>query len=183
MTGTPAIIFLDRDGTLIETRVVDGIPVALNEPDSFVLLPGVVDGCRALKRDGHRLIMVTNQPDVPRGRVQLADVVAINNAVAEMLGLDLVLVCLHDDGDDCQCRKPRPGMLVEGAARLGMPLSRDSVIIGDRWRDIRAGERAGVTTVLVGDGYGENVQCNPDMTVADFSEAVSWIQMRRSRTT
>lgn len=183
MIDVPGIVFLDRDGTLIETKVTEGGPVAQNDPSSFALLPNVREGCKALKRDGHQLVMVTNQPDVPRGRARLEDVTAINDALSELLDLDLVLMCLHDDADGCTCRKPLPGMLLEGADRLGRTLTRDSVMVGDRWRDVRAGENAGVTTVLIGDGYGESVHCNPDVKVASFPEAVRWIQSQRSRTT
>lgn len=181
MTDGRGIVFLDRDGTLIGTDVREGLPVASNDPDSLVILPGVVEGCRELKRAGHRLVMVTNQPDVPRGRARREHVEAINGRLSETLDLDLVMVCYHDDHDDCNCRKPRPGMLLEGARQLGVELSRSSVIVGDRWRDVHAGLNAGISTVQIGSGYGETVQCNPDAAVGDFLAAVKWIESKGSQ--
>ena len=183
MTESAGIVFLDRDGTLIETGVVDGVPVASNDPETVALLPGVLEGCRALKQAGHHLVMVTNQPDVPRGRTRREDVEAINNRLTEALALDLVMVCFHDDHHECNCRKPRPGLLIEGARRIGVALGASSVIVGDRWRDVEAGHNAGISSVLVGGGYGEGVQCHPDATVGDFPSAVRWIESRRRRET
>jgi len=175
VTVRPGIVFLDRDGTLIETSVAGGTPMARNDPNSVILLHGVEEGCTTLRDAGHRLVMVTNQPDVPRGRARREDVEAINSRLVDVLGLDLALTCYHDDSDACGCRKPKPGLLIDGARELGIDLNASSVIVGDRWRDIRAGENAGISSVLVGNGYGETEPCNPDVAVSDFPAAVTWI--------
>lgn len=178
MTGSPGIVFLDRDGTLIETRVVDGIPIASNDPSAIELLPGVIDGCRELRVSGHPLVMVTNQPDVSRGTARREDVEAINQHLCDLLSLDLVMVCFHDETDNCLCRKPRPGMLVDGAKQLGLSLSASSVIIGDRWRDVEAGRNAGISSVLVARDYGDERRTHPDVSARDFSAAVEWVRTR-----
>lgn len=168
-------VFLDRDGVLIRSPVHDGLPVAITVGDPVHLLDGIEDGCRALKADGFLLVMVTNQPDVVRGRTPRSFVEATNRALAERLGLDSVQVCFHDAGDDCTCRKPRPGMLLAAAAEFAIDLT-DSVMVGDRSRDIEAGRRAGCRTVLINHGYRETLANPPDYTARTAVDAICWIR-------
>jgi transaldolase len=97
----------------------------------------------------------------------------LNDSLCRLLGLDDVRVCWHDDGDRCACRKPRPGLLFAAAADLGLDLSR-SFMIGDRWRDVGAGRRAGCRTVLV-DQLEEGRELEPDHRSASLLDAVGWI--------
>src|SRR5262249_18704504 len=128
--------FLDRDGVLNRASIKDGKPPA--SPAELEILPDVPDALRALKASGLLLIGATNQPDVARG-IQRRDVVeAINAKLCASLPLDDLLVCFHDDRDDCACRKPRPGLLLEAAAKHGIDLTA-SYMVGDRWRDVGAG--------------------------------------------
>lgn len=166
-----AAAFLDRDGVLIAARVVDGRPYP---PEDVVLLPGVAEACRALSGAGLKLIVVTNQPDVARGTVSLAAVEAINDRLRAALPLDEVVVCPHDDPDGCDCRKPRPGMITQAAARWDVDLER-SVTVGDRWRDVEAGRCAGTRTVFVDRGYAERSPAQPDLTVSELEASVTWI--------
>lgn len=174
-----SIAFLDRDGTLIETDVRDGIPVARNSIESLVLLPGVVEGCVRLRKAGFALVMITNQPDIARGLIGAPEVDDVNRCVCQSLGIDLALVCPHDDDDGCNCRKPAPGLLLQAARLLDVQLRRDSICIGDRWRDVGAGKAAGVATVLIGDDYGQSNDLAPDLTVRSFAEAVDWALKRK----
>ena len=89
-------------------------------------------------------------------------------------------VCYHDDADACDCRKPKPGLLLAAAAALGIDLAR-SVMVGDRGRDIEAGARAGCRTILVGTGYGDSFAHPPDHRVESLREAVAWIRGLRDR--
>jgi D-glycero-D-manno-heptose 1,7-bisphosphate phosphatase len=135
-----------------------------------------------LKRGGFLLIVVTNQPDVARGKANRADVGKINAQLAAMLPLDAIEVCGHDDREQCDCRKPKPGMILRAREKLGADLA-DSFMVGDRWRDIEAGRRAGCRTILIGDGYGETFPSAPTIKLASLPEAASWIlkQPKRSR--
>jgi D-glycero-D-manno-heptose 1,7-bisphosphate phosphatase len=81
-------------------------------------------------------------------------------------------VCEHDDADRCSCRKPLPGLLMRAAERDGIELA-ESFMVGDRWRDIEAGRRAGCRSLLIGNGYSEGLASLPDDVVGSLSEAQS----------
>jgi len=172
MTG-PAV-FLDRDGVLIEAPLVDGRPVAVHEAEAMVVLPGVVDALGELRAAGLVLVCVTNQPDVARGLVDAEIVDRANRFLSAHLGLDAVRCCPHDDPDPFGCRKPAPGLIVDAAAELDLDLSR-SVVVGDRWRDVEAGRRAGCRTVFVDRDYDERIPTSPDTVVRELGQAVPWI--------
>jgi len=158
-------VFLDRDGVLVRASP-NGAPMAQLE-----LLPGVEDACALLRASGFALIVVTNQPDVARGRIERADLDAQHEWLRAVLPLDEIVVCMHDDADACACRKPRPGMLVDSARRHEVALEA-SVMVGDRWRDVEAGQAAGCRTVFVDHGYDERQPVGPDAVVTSLAAAV-----------
>lgn len=170
-------MFLDRDGVLNQACLRDGRPHPPDRIDQLRLLPGVRDACEELRRAGYALICVTNQPDIARGTADPAQVAAIHERLSEWLPLTEIVVCPHDDGDGCSCRKPQPGMIVDAAARLDLDLAR-SVTVGDRWRDVAAGRSAATATVFVDRGYAEPRPSSPDLIVSELEEAVGWIIAR-----
>lgn len=167
-------VFLDRDGVLIHSHVRDGKPIAISDGDAVELLDGVREACAALSAAGLVLVMVTNQPDVARGATPRHFVEETNAALKEELGLDDVRTCFHDSGDKCDCRKPRPGMLLSAACELDLDIT-NSVMVGDRWRDVEAGRNAGAKTVLIDYGYDEQHSYPPDHVAASLLAAVPWI--------
>jgi D-glycero-D-manno-heptose 1,7-bisphosphate phosphatase len=173
-------VFLDRDGVLNRTFVVDGVPRPPRTMDEFTILPGVEEACRSLRERGFRLIVVTNQPDIARGKQTAEDVERLNGELRRRLLVDDVLVCPHDDGDLCDCRKPKPGMLLRAARMHDIDLTK-SIMVGDRDKDIEAGRAAGCRTVFVNGGYGRLPMPPADLTVASLREAVSWIISRGER--
>jgi D-glycero-D-manno-heptose 1,7-bisphosphate phosphatase len=173
-------VFLDRDGVLDAALVRDGVPRPPGDVDEVEVLPGVEEACSRLRTAGFDLIVVTNQPDIARGTQTPEAVRRINEALLAVLPLDEIVVCPHDDADGCTCRKPKPGMLVEAAQRRGIDLS-TSFMVGDRWRDVEAGVRAGCRTVYVDRGYHER-SVQPDVSVSDLGEAAVWILETDERT-
>ena len=147
-------VFLDRDGVLNRAVVVDGRPHPPASVDEVEIPPGVAEALQRLKDAGFVLIVVSNQPDVARGTTSREVVEGINACLLEHLPVDRFVMCFHDSGDNCDCRKPRPGMLLAGAEESGVELA-SSYMVGDRWRDVEAGNRAGCTTVFVDYGYSE----------------------------
>ena len=171
-------VFLDRDGVLTRPLVRDGRPYAPMSAAEMEIEPEAPEALASLRRAGFLLIVASNQPDVARGTLAREDVDAMHRALAGTLPLDDIFVCCHDDADACDCRKPRPGMLIEAARKYGIELTA-SFLIGDRWRDIDAGRAAGCRTVWIDRGYGERQPAHPpDVSVASLAEAVRWILER-----
>jgi D-glycero-D-manno-heptose 1,7-bisphosphate phosphatase len=167
-------VFLDRDGVLNRAPVQDGRPRSPLSVDEVEILPGVLEACEKLRRHGFSLILVTNQPNVARGIQARESIEAIHAFLRNSIRLDDIRICYHDDRDGCDCRKPKPGMLLASAQDLHIDLSR-SFIIGDRWRDIEAGRRAGCRTVLIDYGYAEPRPSGMDFATQSLSSAVEWI--------
>jgi len=167
-------VFLDRDGVLNRAVVRGGRPYPPASMAELEILPGVPQALGQLRERGFLLIGVTNQPDVARGTQTREVVEAINARLIAELSLDEIRVC-YEDGDNAFCRKPNPGMLLEAAERHMINLS-TSYLVGDRWRDIEAGRRAGCRTVFIDRGYDERRPNPPaDQTVQDLPEATHWI--------
>ena len=173
-------VFLDRDGVLNRAIVRKGKPYPPVNLAELEILPGAVEACDVLHGAGFLLIVVTNQPDVARGRQQREVVEAINQALVDRLTLDDIRVCYHDDADNCQCRKPKPGLLLEAAQDWGINLSA-SFMVGDHWKDIEAGQSAGCKTIFVDGGYTERKPDQTDHRSDLLIGAVSWILQHRTR--
>ena len=168
-------VFLDRDGVLNEAPVRDGTPFPPATLAELHILPGTAEALARLKEREFLLLVVTNQPDVARGRQKRAVVEEICRRLRVELPLDDIFTCYHDDGDACDCRKPLPGLMIRAAQQYGIDLSR-SFLTGDRWRDIDAGARAGCRTVWIDRGYAErSPSSTPDARVNSLPEAVDWI--------
>jgi D-glycero-D-manno-heptose 1,7-bisphosphate phosphatase len=167
-------VFLDRDGVLNRARVVDGRPYPPRSAEELEVLPGVVNALQALRRAGYLLIVATNQPDVGRRATSREAVDAIHERLRAQLPLDDIRACFHDDADDCKCRKPRPGMLLDSANAYSIDLA-GSFMIGDRWRDIEAGRRAGCKTFFIDYGYAEKQPEQFDYRVHSLPEAAAFI--------
>ena len=175
VTSARAAVFLDRDGVLNEVELRNGSPHPPAAAEQLRLLPGVTEACHRLRDLGFALVVVTNQPDIARGKQSRDEVDRMHDLLRRWLPLDEIVVCAHDDIDDCQCRKPRPGMILDAAARLGLHLA-ESFCVGDRWRDVEAGKRAGVKAIFVDRGYGERRPADPDAAVANLPDAVKIIE-------
>jgi D-glycero-D-manno-heptose 1,7-bisphosphate phosphatase len=175
MSGSPRpAVFLDRDGVLNRVFLRNGVTHPPAGVAQFELLPGVADAVHRLHAAGYKLVVVTNQPDVARGTQTRAEVEAMHACLRKLLPMLDVLTCFHDDGDNCSCRKPRPGMLLEAARRWRLDLEQ-SFLVGDRWRDVGAGQAAGCRTILLETPHSGKDRCQPDHTVRDLSEAAEWI--------
>jgi transaldolase len=174
-------VFLDRDGVLNRAVVIGGRPYPPASVADAQIPDDVPHLVRLLKNRGLLAIGITNQPDVARGTQTRVEADALNRHVARQAGLDAIAACYHDGPDRCACRKPRPGMLFDAARRWDIDLDR-SFMVGDRWRDIDAGRRAGVRTVFIDYSYDEARPDPPaDKTVRTLEAAVTWIVDEISR--
>ena len=174
-TLQPAV-FLDRDGVINRALERDGKPYPPTSLAEFEILPGVLEACVKLKRAGFLLVVATNQPDVGRGTLAQSIVEAIHAHMCRTLPIDRVEVCFHPGkgASDCDCRKPKPGMLLRAARELGIDLAR-SWMVGDRWRDVDCGHAAGCQTVFIDYGYAEALRQIPAHRVKNLTEAAQVI--------
>ena len=172
--GLKRAVFLDRDGVLNRAVVRDGRPYPPATLEVFEILPGVPEAVRRLHNAGFLLIGATNQPDVARGTQRREVVEAMNGRLLADTPITAILVC-YEDGEDCPRRKPNPGLLLEAAATYSIDLAA-SFMVGDRWRDVEAGRRAGCRTVFLERNYTERRPDPPaDYTTADLPAAADWI--------
>ncbi len=168
-------VFLDRDGVINESITRGGKPYPPRNIEETVLVPAAGEALGKLKARGFLLLVVTNQPDVRRGTTTREQVQEIHRLLSSQLPLDDFFVCYHDDGDNCDCRKPLPGLLLQGVEKYGVDVSR-SYLVGDRWRDIEAGAAAGCRTILIDHRYNErSPRIAPDVIVSSLAGAVDWI--------
>ncbi len=182
MASAPALrpaVFLDRDGTLNRQVIRDGKPYPPQTVAQFELFDGVPAACSKLAAAGYVLVVATNQPDVGRGTQSPSVVEAMHaklqQLVPEIAGIEVCYAPgLDKAGPPDRRRKPEPGMLVDAAATLGLDLAA-SWMIGDRWRDVDCGKRAGTRTAFIDFGYAEELRATPDIIVKSFVEATAAI--------
>ena len=176
-------VFLDRDGVINRAVERDHRPYPPASLNEFEILPDVPAACARLKQAGFLLVVVTNQPDVGRGTLQQETVAAIHAEMCRRLPIDRVEVCYHSGKDqaDCDCRKPKPGMLLRAARELGIDLPQ-SWMVGDRWRDIDCGHAAGCHTIFIDRGYAEELRQKPHFSAGNLAGATDII-LRESKIT
>lgn len=172
MFGKNRAVFLDRDGVLNKAIIRDGKPYPPASLNEVVILPGVKFALPILKREGFFLIGITNQPDVARGKQNREVVESINNYLLNQLPVLEIFVCYHDNNDNCDCRKPKPGLILQAAKKYKIDLTQ-SYMVGDRWKDIGAGKRAGCKTIFIDYQYDESLNdLEPDYSVNDVSKII-----------
>ena len=170
-------VLLDRDGTInVEKHY-------LSDPALLELYPGVGGALRQLQDRGFGLAVVTNQSGIARGKITPAQVAAVHEKLrallaAEGVSLGGIYFCPHGPGDDCDCRKPLPGMIVQAARELGFD-PECSFVVGDKGIDIELGKAVRAKTVLVRTGYGAETErdhlADPDFIADDLPGAARWI--------
>ena len=169
-------VFLDRDGVINRALEREGKPYSSASLSEFEIFPEVPEACRRLKQAGFLLVVATNQPDVGRGTLKQETVEAIHAEMRRRLPIDRVEVCYHPGNglSDCDCRKPKPGMLLRAARELGIDLVQ-SWMVGDRWRDVACGHAAGCRTIFIDRGYAEALKQQPDFRAKNLLEAAEII--------
>lgn len=179
-------VFVDRDGVINENR--DDYVKAWQE---FVFIPGSIEALASMSRIGIRIFVATNQSVVGRGQLAKRDLDVIHTKMTDVLTgsgakIESVLACVHHPDDNCICRKPEPGLIMDAAKRFEVDL-RYAFVIGDAASDIEAGGRAGCRTVLVKTGRGAEAaradrwnKHKPDFVADDLVDAALWIMTQKA---
>jgi D-glycero-D-manno-heptose 1,7-bisphosphate phosphatase len=193
-----AAAFLDRDGVLNELvgDPASGVPESPLRVADVRLVPGAAAAAARLAQLGFVLVCVSNQPAAAKGRVSVAQLLAVHNRVVELLceqGVKLAAshLCMHHEqgvvpelSGQCDCRKPAPGMLLDGARGLAIDLG-VSWMVGDTDADIAAGKAAGCMTLLIrhpGSVHKRLQAVDPDLIADDFTDGVVAISAQMSET-
>ena len=186
MSGLRPAVFLDRDGTLnIDAGYLD-------RKERLMLFPWSLDSVRLLRRAGYAVVVVTNQSGVGRGMIEESFVEEVHQIIQSRLvdigeKLDGHYYCPHEPSAsieafrvDCDCRKPKPGLVTRAARDLGLDVEK-SIVVGDKWSDIGLAKQTGARGVLVRTGYGRSQEKNrqeglsADAVVDTLMDAVNWI--------
>ena len=167
-------VFLDRDGVICQTYILNAKPYAPRRLEDFKFMPNSRCSVMKLKQAGFIVVVATNQPDIGNGFVTLEVVKKMHQKLIEKTMVDDVFLCPHRQDEGCKCRKPKPGMLFDASEKHGIDLSK-SFMVGDRASDIEAGRRAGCRTIFIDRHYAEAHPPNPDATVSSLQKAVSYI--------
>lgn len=174
MTGKNRAVFLDRDGVLVKlVDYLDSVRVSPRSMADFIILPGAGEFMRSIKNMGYCAIVITNQSGIADGVVAQADLDAMHRRLKEELGVDDIFVCPHAEKEQCPCRKPKPGMILDAAKKHDIDLAR-SFMIGDWWRDMEAGKNAGVKTILFSVPSNGHIS-GYDYSAKDYADAIAVI--------
>lgn len=168
-------VFLDRDGVI--NKVVYHKEV--NKPsspwrfDEFKIISGIKSPLEKLNKKGFVLFIITNQPDITKGLIEKGLTEKINEILIKEFPIKEILVCHHQDHHNCDCRKPKPGMIIKLAKKYNIGLE-DSFLIGDNWKDIEAGKSAGCKTILINAEYNKGIKA--DYRVTNLKDAAKLIE-------
>jgi D-glycero-D-manno-heptose 1,7-bisphosphate phosphatase len=168
-------VFLDRDGVINRSIVRDGKPFAPTSLEQIEVLPQVSLALSQLRQAGFLNIVVTNQPDIATGKQSWDELERIHRKLQSDLCIDAIRVCPHVEAQGCDCRKPKPGLIAQAAAEFNIDIG-SSYMVGDRWRDISAGQRAGCKqSFFIDYGYHEKRPDGDFVTARDLAQAAQYI--------
>lgn len=168
-------IFIDRDGVINKVITRNEKPSSPWKLEEFEILPDVKECLEAFKRMGFLNIVFTNQPDISRGFLKMEDLEKMHKIILETLPVDEIKFCPHDNKDNCSCRKPKPGLILEAVKKWSIDLEK-SYVVGDGWKDIGAGKAAGCKTFLLRREYNKDYQKDYDFEVDNLKKTVEIIK-------
>ena len=168
-------IFWDRDGVLNKVIMRNGKPSSPWCIEEFEILPDVKRCLEKTKEMGFLNIVFTSQPDISRGLLKTEELEKIHRIISETLLVDEIKFCPHDDKDNCECRKPKPGLIVEAVKKWSIDLDK-SYVVGDSWKDIKAGKSAGCKTFLLRREYNKDYKEDYDFEINSLKQMVEIIK-------
>jgi D-glycero-D-manno-heptose 1,7-bisphosphate phosphatase len=163
-----AAVFIERDGILNLDRVEKDQPMPPLFLEQMEPKTGAIEPLRELKAAGYLLIATTNQPGLSHGSLSRRELDRMHAVLTRMFCLDDILICPHDAGDGCPCRKPKPGLLTEAAFKWHLNLEH-SFVLSNKWQDAQAAHNAGCTSLLIASpwiGKGHR-----DIVLAELADA------------
>jgi len=174
-------VFLDRDGVInkivFHKKVGNGTkPSSPWKIEEFEFIPEIRKPLKRLSDLGFLLFIITNQPDISRNFIKKGTIEKINKKIFNHLPfIKEIVTCPHDDIDNCDCRKPKPGMIIDLSKKWNIDI-RESWLIGDGEKDIKTGKSAGCKNILIKNEYNKNIEANHK--VKSIKDAVNIIESK-----
>jgi len=163
-------VFLDRDGVVCMPIIRNGKPYPPSSTKELKIIQGLEEAAHSFYKANLEVVIITNQPDIGNGHTTFAEVNKINEKIMNKTGIEHFYICPHIESDSCLCRKPKAGLLIKSAFELGISLQK-SYLIGDRWKDIEAGQKVGCDTYFIDYSYSEKKPTPPYTKVTSVLEA------------
>lgn len=173
-------VFLDRDGVVNKIILRERRPYSPRNINQLKILDGVSDAVKLLQNLGHKIVVITNQPEISRGLITEDLIIEMHNKISEETGIKNFYFCRHDDFHGCECRKPKTGMLLRAAIELDLDLHQ-SYLVGDRWKDIHAGQKVGCKCYFIDNNYDEPRPIFPFHPVESLYQAAILIRESGAR--
>lgn len=168
-------IFFDRDGVLNRAIVLNNRPFSPKNIKELVINKFLKKTLLEAKKNFY-LICITNQPEVGRNNFLEKDVEEINISIKNYFKLNDVFSCYHSKDNVCDCRKPKIGLILQAQKKYSINL-KESIVIGDRWKDITMGKLAGCKTIFVDYNYDENLIDKPDIRINHLKELKKYVSI------
>lgn len=165
---------MDRDGVINKGYVTNGKSYAPRKIEDFKLLPYVKESIEKLLNNGYLIIVITNQPDISNGSLSLDVLYLMHNKLREKLGVTDIYFCPHSKSENCECRKPKPGMILSAVKKYKINIS-NSFLIGDRASDIEAANAIRCRSIFINRNYKETKPITQEKTVNSLKSGTNYI--------
>lgn len=162
-------IFLDRDGVINEVVIRGSVVSSPRNKDEFRIRKDFEEFAKRASNTSLNFFVVSNQPDVARGFMKTESLVKFDAEIHKLLPIREFSYCIHDDADNCQCRKPKPGLINDIIGKFGLRKD-ESCIVGDSLKDMKAGLAAGITTIFLSTEYNRNQLSKADFTIVSLTD-------------
>ena len=165
-------VFFDRDGVLNELVARDGGYYSPRDPSNFTIVSNAIEVTKQVSSLGYLNIVISNQPDVARGYLDITVLQNMTSQLYDELTIDDVFYCIHDDADSCNCRKPAPGLFMQATDKWNIDLQR-SYMIGDTWKDHEAANNINIEFLLLDREY--NADCDAHNRIGELEAVFNYI--------
>ena len=163
-------VFLDRDGVVNQSIIINKKPYSPRNKSEFKFLPNISNLINKIIEYNFYIIIITNQPDIATGHIDEDLLKYFHDKIRKKIPVTDIFVCKHLASQNCLCRKPKPGLILEAAKKYNINLKK-SYFIGDRWKDINASNEVGCHSIFIDYGYREKLKTKPKNHVKSMTEA------------
>lgn len=163
-------IFLDRDGVINQPIIINQKPYSPRKKQEFIFTNDIKNLINKVVNRGYKVIVITNQPDIATGDLSESLLNYFHKRIMDEMLVDDIFVCKHLSSENCKCRKPKPGLIIEASLKHKINL-KESFFIGDRWKDVDAANKVECHSIFIDYGYREKLKTTPKNYVKNLYDA------------